>query len=171
MLIELLPIYSAVITEWGGRDYRRRESGIGSRGSGIGGRGNFSELTPRHCSAHPSVIARSLRRSDLAGSWEVIGHTAGREMGFAAASRCHVANRSLSKTPTRRGDGEEESLAVRWLGSYFDGAQHERRAGFAMVAGWTIGGFPFLAPNGATASLVQWRKPWGSQKHFGWTAP
>ena len=53
-------------------------------------------------------------------------------MGFAAASRCHVANRSLSKTPTRRGDDEEEeSRAFRWLNSYFDGAQHERRAGFA----------------------------------------
>ena len=43
----------------------------------------------------------------------------------------HVAQRSLSKTPTRRGDDEEESRVVRWLHSYFDGAQHERRAGFA----------------------------------------
>ena len=34
------------------------------------------------------VIARSLRRSDLAGFWEIIGHTAGREMGFAAVAPC-----------------------------------------------------------------------------------
>ena len=53
--------------------------------------------------SHP-VIARSLRRSNLAGFWDGIGHAATREMGFAAASRCHVANRSLSQTPTRRGD-------------------------------------------------------------------
>ena len=76
-----------------------------------GGRKFFSELTPRH---HP-VIARSLRRSDLAGFWEVIGHTASREIATSL-----IAPR----------DDEEESRAIRWLHSYFDGAQHERRAGF-----------------------------------------
>ena len=41
----------------------------------------------------------------------------------AAASRCHVAQRSLSQTPTRRGDDEEERAApFGGSRSYFDGA-------------------------------------------------
>ena len=80
-----------------------------------------------HPPAFRPVIARSLRRSTakqhreaaaqahLAHFWESIGHTASREIATSL-----IAPR----------DDEEENRAVRWLRSYFDGAQHERRAGF-----------------------------------------
>ena len=94
------------------------ERDVAGRASGGGGEVSDDKAGGRLCSVVAGwlanqriVIARSLRRSDLAGFWGSIGHSATREMGFAAASRCHVAIAPRDDDPSPFGSSTHTSTA------------------------------------------------------------
>ena len=65
-----------------------------------------------------------------------------------------MPNGAISKQCCIGSESEEEvSLAVRWLRSYFDVAQHERRAGFGGVL------HPVIARSLRRSTAKQRRKP------------